>query len=764
MHDCREGCRRWPRLLVALLAPLALAQAEPLTLERLFAAEDLSGASLRGLEFSPDGRLAVYQRGKASDAGQFDLWAYDIAARRHRLLVDSARLVPQQAPLSVEEAARRERQRTAAYSGILEFEFSADSRRLLIPLGGDLYLYDLRAPAARAVRRLTTTVAYETDARFSPRGNFVSFVRDGQLWVHDLASAREQAVTPAASATVSYAIAEFIAQEEMSRFTGYWWSPDESRIAYTRVDEAPVAEVRRFEIQADRTEFTTQRYPATGTANALVELYIGRRDGTVPAVPVDLGAERDIYLARVNWFPDSRSLAVQRQSRDQRRLTLLAVDSASGAARALLTEQSATWVELHNELTFLENSARFIWASDRSGFRHLYLYENDGRLVRPLTGGDWLLTAPGHSRAIKAVDEARGLVYFVANRDSPIERHLYSVQLDGSGDAPRRITAGAGWHSIVMSADGRRFLDTWSTTEQPPSVTLREASGRPITVMVANTLDATHPYTRYLDGHSPAEFGTLTAADGQLLHYRLIKPKRMEPGRRYPVIVDVYGGPHVQEVANEWGNAGRANDAAFRQYLAQQGYVVFTLDNRGSGFRGVAFETALHRHLGSVEVADQVRGVEFLRTLPYVDPERIGVFGWSYGGYMALMCLLQAPDHFAASVAGAPVTDWRLYDTHYTERYLGTPQENSAGYSASDVLTWADRLQGRLLVMHGMADDNVLFTNSTMLFSRLQALGKPFDVMPYPGGKHGLTREPASGLHAMRMVQRFFDEAFAVQR
>ena len=743
----------WRVLLLLAVAPL---HAEPLTIERLFAAPDVSGESLRGLQFSPDGRLAVYQRGKASDPGQFDLWAYDIAARRHRLLVDSALLAPA-APLSAEEAARRERQRTAAYSGILEFSFSKDSRLLLIPLGGDLYVYDLRSPPSRAVRRITQTAVYETDARFSPRGRYVSFVRDGQLWVADLLNRSERAVTPASAGTVTYATAEFIAQEEMNRDTGYWWSPDEQRIAWTRVDEAPVAEVRRFEIFAERTEAVAQRYPATGTANALIELYVGGVDAGTAAVQIDLGRDPDIYLARVDWFPDSRALVVQRQSRDQKRLVLLAADAATGVTRTLLAEQSATWVSLHHELTFLERSARFIWASDRSGYRHLYLYENDGRLVRQLTQGDWTLTAGGRGRAIKGVDEQRGLVYFTANIDSPLERHLYAVPLARGTPIPARITSGAGWHGVTMSDDARRFLDTYSTTEQPPSITLREASGRPLAVMVANALDAVHPYSPYLDAHSPAEFGTLTADDGQVLHYRLIKPKRLEPGRRYPVIVDVYGGPESQEVANEWGNSGRANDAAFRQYLAQQGYVVFSIDNRGTGYRGVRFESALHGQLGRVEVADQVRGVEFLRTLPYVDPARIGIFGWSYGGYLALMCLLQAPEHFAAAIAGAPVTDWRLYDTHYTERYLGTPQGNPAGYAASDVLTYADRLQGRLLVVHGMADDNVLFTHSTALFSRLQDLGKPFDVMTYPGGKHGLTRDPKSGLHALKTVQRFFN-------
>ena len=237
-----------------------------------------------------------------------------------------------------------------------------------------------------------------------------------------------------------------------------------------------------------------------------------------------------------------------------------------------------------------------------------------------------------------------------------------------------------------------------------------------------------------------------------------MKPRALVPGRRYPVIVDVYGGPEAQDVRRAWGSSSRSNDGFFHQFLVQQGYIVFALDNRGTGYRGVRFETALYRRMGSVEVEDQVAGVEFLRSLPYVDGKRIGIFGWSYGGYMALMCAMQAPDSFAAAVAGAPVTDWRLYDTHYTERYMGTPQENPDGYAASTVMTHAAGLRGALLVMHGMADDNVLFTNSTALFKKLQDLGLPFDIMAYPGSKHGLLRDPRAGLHAYRMVKQFFDE------
>ena len=302
-----------------------------------------------------------------------------------------------------------------------------------------------------------------------------------------------------------------------------------------------------------------------------------------------------------------------------------------------------------------------------------------------------------------------------------------------------------------MSMDARVFVDSYADMNTPRSVTLRTVDGQPLSTMLANKLGPTHPYAPFLDAHVPAEFGSIAAADGQTMHYKLLKPRKLEPGKRYPVLIDVYGGPGVQRVSNNWG-------ALFHQYLVQHGYVVFALDNRGSGLRGVRFETALGHRMGGIEVQDQVKGVEFLRSLPFVDAQRIGMFGWSYGGYMTLMCLMQAPEVFAAGVAGAPVTDWTLYDTHYTERYLSTPAANAEGYRFGNVLEHAQALKRPLLLVHGMADDNVLFAHSTALMKKLQDLQKPFDLMTYPGGKHGLIRQNVTGWHAHSNLVRFFDQ------
>jgi dipeptidyl-peptidase-4 len=741
------GLRVW--LTAALALALALpALAEKLPLERLFNGPDLNGPALRGVKISPDGKLVAYLRAREDDKDRFDLWAYDVAQRRHRQLVDSRTLAGADRALSAEEEARRERQRTSAYSGIVEYSFAPDSRRLLIPLNGDLYLYDLARKPAQAVRRLTSTEAYETDARFSPHSRYVSFVRDQNLHVIDLANGRERAVTREGGGLVSFGMAEFIAQEEMDRDTGYWWSPDERHIALARVDESPVAEVERFEIQATGASIVRQRYPATGAVNARVDLYIADLAAD-SLLKLDLGPDADVYLPRVDWFPDGAAVAVQRQSRDQKTLELMRFDALSGAGRVLLTERSEHWVPLHKELTFLGKSRQFIWASSRDGYQHLYLYSQDGALIRRLTSGEYMVLGESPEPAIRAVDERARRVYFMANLASPLERQLYWVSLDAPS-APKQVTRGEGWHGIAMALDASVFIDSYTSVDAPKSVWLRRADGGPLTALLANELDASHAYAPYRDEHVRAEFGSIAAADGQKLYYRLLKPRDAAPGRKLPVLIDVYGGPGVQRVANTWGSL-------FHQYLVQNGYVVFALDNRGSGQRGVRFETALGLRMGQVEVQDQLKGVEFLRGQDYVDPERIGIFGWSYGGYMALMCLMQAPEAFAAGVAGAPVTDWALYDTHYTERYLSTPKLNPEGYRSSNVLEYADRLSRPLLLVHGMADDNVLFAHSTALMKRLQDLQKPFDLMTYPGGKHGLIRQNVTGWHAHANMVRFFN-------
>jgi dipeptidyl-peptidase-4 len=749
MADSRNSGRYLAPALVACAVATA-PHASELTIDRLFDAPALAGPTIVGLKISPDGSRVTYLQGKPGNRDRLDLWEYNLREGHTRLLVDSKLLAPAEEKLSDEESNRRERQRTAALSGILEYSFAPSGRALLFPLNGNLYYCDLAKRMKDSVVEIDRSDSFASDATISPRGGYLAFIRDQNLHVYDIATGQGRTLTSDGGGPVKNGMAEFVAQEEMDRSTGYWWAPDDRHIAFARVDETPVQVTQRLAVEADNVKTVAQRYPAAGGPNVLLRLGVSDvRSGAITWI--DLGKETDIYLARVNWLPDGKTLAIQRESRDQRRLDLLFADIESGQTRVVLTETSQSWIELHNELSFLTHSHEFIWASARDGHQHLYLYDYEGRLLRQLTAGQWTVD-DFRSRAIKGIDEKNRVVYFTATEMSPTQRQLYRTSLD-TRDPHKvdRISQEEGLHSVTMSSDAAFYADNFTSSTRPPTVSLHAADGILMARLLENPLDAHHPDAPYLADNSLPEFGTLTAADGQTLYYRLFKPRHFDPAKRYPAIVDVYGGPGVQRVLDNW------TGSSFAQILTRAGYVVFQLDNRGTAFRGTAFQSPIHDRLGEVEVADQVLGAHWLAAREFVDASRIGVWGWSYGGYMTLMLMFKAPDVFRAGVAGAPVTDWSLYDTHYTERYLDRPQDNAAGYAASSVFPYAENLTGKLLVMHGMADDNVLFLHSTKLFRKLQELGKPFDVMVYPGAKHGLLRQ-YDGRHAYASIKRFFDE------
>jgi len=712
-----------------------------LTVERVFGDPNLTGRTPIRLELAPDGKRVTYLRPKEENDDILDLWTYDIETAQHAPLVRTEELVsPDQIEVSEQEAARRERMRIRQ-QGIVDYQWAKSRDRLLFPLSGAVYVMDLCAGAKCRVQRVIgPEQGAPFDPQFSPQGTAMAFVREGNLFVVPVPSGEVRQLTADGSGTVRNGVAEFIAQEEMGRQTGHWWSPDGRFIAYTQVDEAKVPLVKRPEYHAERVEIVEQRYPAAGEVNAVVRVKVVDVE-TGRTVLMDAGDADDVYIARVDWLPDSRAVAIQVQSRDQKTLDLLFADPVTGVARLVLRETDPCWVELHSDLWFLEESRQFIWASERDGFKHLYLYDWGGNLIRQLSRGPWPVGK------LRGVDEERGLAYWEGWTESPLEQHLYRVALaEGVRTAqPERVSWEAGWHETTVARDCAHWIDVFSDVRCPARVYLRSIEGKCLATLEANQLPERDEYA-----WAESDFVTIAAADGTPLHARVTRPLDMEPGRRYPAIVKVYGGPHAQTVDRSWDNT------LTTELFAHQGFVVLELDNRGMGNRGKAFGTALYLHMGGVEVKDQVAGVEYLKaSCPYVDPARIGVFGWSYGGYMALMCMTRAPDVFRAGVAVAPVTDWRLYDTHYTERYMGQPQANADGYRESSVLTHAQGLRGKLLLVHGMADDNVLFQHSVLLMDALQKASIAFEMMAYPGKKHGINGK-AARIHLYEMVLAHF--------
>lgn len=726
--------------LTALAAVLALSSpvlAEQLTPERIFADPSLSGPTAKGVALSPDGKRVTYLKSKPEAANVQDLWAADVKGGEPYRLIDSAALSSGNKELSEAEKARRERARVQA-RGIVEYSWDKQGRFILVPLDGDLYLDSV---ADGKVTRLTETPGDEVDAKVSPKGGYVSYVRDQNLYIKPITGGAETALTTEGKDALSFGVAEFIAQEELDRFTGYWWSPDEARIVYTRVDESGVDIVPRADIGPGGATVVNQRYPRAGRPNAVVDLFV-RDLASGNAIQLDLGANKDIYVARVAWAQDGKTVYVERLSRDQKTLDLLAFDAASGKSRVVLTETDPHFLELNNDFKPLKDGT-FLWGSERDGNQHLYRYAADGKLLAQITKGDWPVGG------VEGVDEDRKVVIFGASMDSPLERRIYEVSYAKPGK-PKALTPGGGWWTAKVADTGGAFAASYNDPKTPPQTALYSADGKRVRWIEENKLAEGHPYWPYAANLPTPEYGTLKAADGQTMYYEILKPTNFDPAKKYPAIVSVYGGPHAQRVSKTWQSPSE------RTYL-EAGYVIFKLDNRGSGNRSAAFKRALDRHMGTVEVDDQLQGAKFLASLPYVDASKLGVMGWSYGGFMTLM-LMTAPDTpFKAGAAGAPPTQWGLYDTAYTERYMGKPDENKAGYAYADINNRLDNLKpGSLLLLHGMADDNVIFENSTRVMSALQKKAVPFEMALYPGERHSAPGSKTKGLSVLKKHLEFF--------
>jgi len=683
------------------------------------------------IQYSPDSKFITYLFSERGDLAR-DLWRLDLVSGGQEHWLSPPGEAVTEENISRDEILRRERLRLRE-TGITDYIWAKKATVMLLPLRGELYRW-----AEGTLTRLTGGGVI--DPKITDDGGKVFFVREGEVWTIDEAGERRLTAHPPGATN---GLAEFVAQEELDRLSGYWPSPRGDLVAFEQVDEShipvfPIVHQGKAALQIEE-----HRYPFAGAENARVKLgVVSVASGKTTFM--DLPSEEG-YLARVDWHPDGR-LLVEWLSRDWRRLELRAYDVGSGTAfvppplgegrvgggRAILVETLDPWINLHNDLRVLESTGDFTWSSERSGFRHLYLYAPDGRLIRQLTGGDW------PAEATVALDEEGRWLYFVGWQTSPLERHLFRVSLD-SGD-PEQLTSEPGMHGVAVPPDFSSFVDVWDSREHPPSITVRSMSGTPRHIIHEATpvdLDLTAP-----------ELHRFRTSDAAELYAAVYRPA--DSGMA-PVIVSVYGGPGPQMVNDSW-----AQTVDLRaQLLAQHGFVVLKVDNRGSARRGLAFEAPIARSMGTVEVRDQVEGVRWLGTLGFADSSRVGIYGWSYGGYMTLLALLTAPDVFKAGVAGAPVTFYEGYDTAYTEKYMRTPADNPEGYRRGSPLTYVDQLRGKLLVIHGMIDENVHFRHTARLMQALIDAGKPFDTLLYPNERH-MPRSERDRVNMERRILEFF--------
>lgn len=714
---------------VALAAYRLPAQSghKELTVEAIFGSPALLGAQLRAPAWSPDGTLLSFFQAGAQGT---ELAAWDAGTGQYRVLVTSAQLDQMRAggPQKVSQATGLGRHPAPPYF------WSPRGDAILFVSGGSLYLFDVRAGTSR---RVVSSEAEVSDVKFSPDRKWASYLREHNLWVVELATGEERQLTRGGSELLLEGELDWVYPEELELLTAYWWAPDSSAVAYLEMDESHVTRYPLVNYLELAAPVTWESYPQAGGANPVVRVGVVDVAGGTPRW-MDTGSEKDVYLPRVTWMPDSNHLAIQRLNRAQNELDLLEADRPTGRTETLLEEKDRYWVNVGGDPIFLDGGKQFLWTSERDGFRHIYLCAANGKVLRQLTQGKWEVTE------VAGVDEKAGVVYFVSTKETPLERQLYRVALAGGAVQP--VTQEAGTHAILMAPGAAHFLDTHSTATSPPRQDVMRVDGTMAATVNENRVPELGEY-----GLVTPDFGTISAVDGSQLYVRMIRPPGFHMTKKYPVIIYVYGGPDAQQVTNSWeGPRG-----LWLQMLAQKGYIIFTLDNRGSVHRGHAFETPIFHHFGRQELADQLAGVSHLKALPFVDPARIGITGWSYGGYMTCMAMLREPAVFKAGFAGAPVTDWRQYDTIYTERYMGLPAENAEGYQDSSPVTFAAELRGKLLVAQATGDDNVHFANSLELQEAFVRAGRYAEFVIYAGRGHGIS-DPLSQVRLYTRVTQFF--------
>lgn len=714
-------------------APLQDAE-DRLTVQRIFGSRDLSPEGMPSVEWTPDGQAYTWLESRA-DSPVPNLVREDARTGRRTVVIDGSGLVPpgQVRPLEMEGYQWGPRGRRMLLYTRTQRVWRANTK-------GVYYVYDLESGD---LAPLSIEFGWQQFAKFSPDGRKVGFVRENDLFVVDLGTMEERRLTSSGSEMIINGTFDWVYEEELGLQDGWRWSPDSRRIAYWQLDQKPIGTFFMIDDLQLYSEPIPLPYPKAGDPNSVARIGVLDVDGG-ETTWIDTGDNPDVYLARMEWAATPDELVVQRMNRHQNRIDVLMADATTGDSRVLFTERSDTWVDVDDDLTWVEGGDRFVWTSDRDGWDHIYLYARDGSLVRRITSGEWVAGSPA------AVTEE--WVYFTAAMDSPLERHLYRAPL--AGGEPERLTEEAGWHSANVAPDGDFFIDAWSSAGQPARYALHEGDGDRLRTVVTN--EALRSKLAALDIASP-EFFTFETAGGVELNGWMIRPADFDPAARYPVVMYVYGGPGSQTVTDAWGG----NRYLWHQLLAQEGYVVVSVDNRGTGARGRDFKNVTYRDLGLYETEDQVAAARWIGDQPWADADRIGIWGWSYGGYMTLMAMTTGEDVFAAGVSVAPVTSWKFYDTIYTERFMRTPRENPEGYERAPIGR-AEDLSGDLLLVHGTGDDNVHFQNSVTMVDRLVAAGKQFDLMIYPNKTHGIGGSDTQQ-HLYRMMLDFWRENLPVE-
>jgi dipeptidyl-peptidase-4 len=712
-------------LLVTVALSFGFAQEKrKMTVEWIYSDEAQEAVSLPLYQWLDDGTALYLDVRKPKEERTFEI--LDPRTGKRTVLLDAAKALQDLQKYLGKEGAPK--------SLPWPESFSTSGRTAVYSFRGDVYLLDT---AASRFTRVTDTPAEEIGARLSPSGEMIAYVRDHNIYVYDLLRKTERPLTRDGSETIFNGELSFMYGEDVfdREAVKLWWSPDSEALAYLRIDLSGVTEFWYYDFQPFNPRVIKQRYPLVGEKIETARVGISELSSGLTTW-VDCTGRPDEYVVHADWLPDSRRLSVQTLNRDQDVLDIYFAARETGRSTHILKETDEAWINSSDDLYFFKDGKRFVWGSERDGHKHLYLYASDGKLLNQITKGDWAIRAPFQTsywsgRSVVAIDEPGQWLYFTGLEKSPQERHLYKIRLDGGG--MQRLTKEDGFHSVTFSPDARFFFDVYSTVSIPPSLFLSREDGTARQLLGGPDSEALAGF----DIRYPETFA-VPADDGFPLPARLLKPKDFDPEKKYPVIIYHYGGPSAPSVLNIWQGM-----TFFNQVLLDNGYLVFTVDNRSATAISKTLErTVLHQMIGPDELKDLLAGVKWLKSQAYVDPDRVGIWGWSYGGCMTLLALTRSQE-FKAGIAVAPVTDQRFHEPKWAEFSMKRPQDRLEDWEAVSLLRYAKDLHGRLMIVHGTYDDNVRIQNTWAFVEELIKAGKNFDMMIYPMRKHGIADRPA---------------------
>lgn len=616
------------------------------------------------------------------------------------------------------------------------YDFNHNETAVLINFANDLFYYELGSDKAI---RVTNGAEEEVGETFSPNDRMIGFVRSNNMYVFDLATQRERRLTTDSSPKILNGRLDWVYQEELygrGNFEAYWWSPDSTMLAYLRLDENPVHEFTVVDHIPYRQNVEVTPYPKAGDPNPVVQLgVINAAGGATRWVDTYKYQPSDLLIVRVSWTPDSKQVAYQAQNREQTFLDLNFANARDGKVTTAFRETTKAWVAALNNPHWLKDGS-FLWESERNGWQHLYHYSADGKLLRQVTDGNWEV------RSFEGIDEEKRVAYFAATEHSHIAPNAYRIRLDGSGLT--RLTTGEGSHTVSMSPRFNLLVDRWSDINTPAKTRLLDTDGKLVRVIEENKVEALGQYKL-----GKAELMQVKTRDGFVMEAMMIKPPDFNSNKKYPVFQFTYAGPNAPQVRNAWGGASYM----WHQLMAQKDYLIWIVDNRTASSKGTEPAWQVYKNFGELELRDIEDGLAWLKTQPFVDASRIGISGWSYGGFMTSYALTHSKS-FKVGIAGGSVTDWRDYDTIYTERYMQTPQNNPEGYRKSSPVHAAKDLSGKLLLIHGAIDDNVHMQNTIQFVYELQKAGKQFELMIYPKSRHGVS-DPLLLKHMRTMMTDF---------